>query len=93
MELDLGQKLRKNYHARKEPAKFFMNSMPKLQYVSANDRLAKIERCIEKSSNCSQKTLEKNDELENLSMHSSNAADTINQLEFYLGSITAKMTM
>ena len=35
------------------------------------------------------KTLEKNDELESLSMHSNNAAETMNQLDFYLGSITA----
>ena len=34
--------------------------------------------------------MEKNDELKSLSMHSNNAAETINQLEFYLGSTTAK---
>ena len=34
--------------------------------------------------------MEKNDELKSLSMQSNNAAETINQLEFYLGSTTAK---
>ena len=60
--------------------------MPKL---SANDRPAKIETYIEKSINCLQKIIEKNDELKSLSMPSNNAAETLNQLEFYLGSITA----
>ena len=36
------------------------------------------------------KNIEKNVELKSLSMHSNNAAETINQLEFYLGSITVK---
>ena len=36
------------------------------------------------------KKLEKNDEPKSLSMHGNNAAEIINQLEFYLGSITAK---
>ena len=42
------------------------------------------------SSNCIQKFIEKIDELKSLSMHSNNAAETLNQLQFYLGSITAK---
>ena len=58
--------------------------------MSANDRPAKIETYIEKSSICLQTIIEKNDELKSLSMHSNNAAETINKLEFYLGSITAK---
>ena len=60
------------------------------EYISANDRPAKIETYIEKSSICLQKIIEKNDEPKSLSMHSNNAAETINQFEFYLGSITAK---
>ena len=58
--------------------------------MCANDRPAKTETYIEKSSICLQKIIEKNDELKSLSMHSNNAAETINQLEFYLGSTTAK---
>ena len=60
------------------------------EYLSANNRPAKIETYIEKSSVCLQKIIEKNDELKSLSMHSKNAAETINQFEFFLGSTTAK---
>ena len=61
-----------------------------MENISANDRPAKIETYIKKSSNCLQKIIEKNYEIKFLSMHSNNAALIINQLEFYLGSITAK---
>ena len=36
------------------------------------------------------KNIEKNDKPKSLSMQSNNAAETISQLEFYLGSITAE---
>ena len=39
---------------------------------------------------CLQKIREKNDANKSLPMHNNNAAETINQLEFHLGSITAK---
>ena len=87
MELDLGQKLNKIYLARKELETNLFDYHAKItEYISANDRPAKIENYIEKSSICLQKIMEKNDELKSLS----NAAETINQLEFYLGSTTAK---
>ena len=83
MELDLGQKLNKIYFARKELETNFFDYQAKItEYISANDRPAKIETYIEKSSICLQKIMEKNDELKSLSMHSNNAAETINQLEF-----------
>ena len=53
-------------------------------------RPAKIEAYKEKSSNYIQKLIEKIDELKSLLMHSNNAAENKNQLEFYLRSITAK---
>ena len=91
MELDLGQKLNKIYLARKELETNLFDYHAKItEYISANDRPAKIETYIEKSSICLQKIIEKNDELKSLSMHSNNAAETINQFEFYLGCITAK---
>ena len=91
MELDLGQKLNKIYLARKELETNLFDYHAKItEYISANDRPAKIETYIEKSSICLQNITEKNDELKSLSMHSNNAAETINQLEFYLGSTTAK---
>ena len=94
MELDLGRKLSKIYLAREELETNLFEYYAKFsEYISANDRLAKIDTCIKKSSNCLQKIIEKNEELKSLSMHSNNAAETINQLEFYLGSITAKMAM
>ena len=91
MELDLGQTLNKIYLARKELETNLFNYHAKItEYISANDRPAKIETYKEKSSICLQKIIEKNDELKSLSMHSNNAAETIDQIEFYLGSITAK---
>ena len=91
MELDLGQKLNKIYLARKELETNLFDYHAKItEYISANDGPAKIETYIEKSSICLQKIMEKNDELKSLSMPSNNAAETINQLEFYLGSTTAK---
>ena len=91
MELDLGQKLNKICLARKELETNLFDYHAKItEYISANDRPAKIETYIEKSSICLQKIIEKNDELKSLSMHSNKAAETINQLEFYLGSATAK---
>ena len=94
MEVDLGQKLYKIYLARKELEISLFDYHAKItEYISANDRPAKIETYIVKPSICLQKIREKNDELKSLSMHSNNAAETINQVEFYLGSITAKMTM
>ena len=90
-ELDLGQKLNKIYLARKELETNFFKYRAKItEYINANNRRAKIETYIEKSSICLQKIIEKNDELKYLSMHSNNAVETINQLEFYLGSTTAK---
>ena len=91
MELDLGQELNKIYLARKKLETNVFDYHAKItEYTSANDGPAKIETYIEKYSICSQKIIEKNDELKSLSMHSNNAAETINQLEFYLGSTTAK---
>ena len=91
MELDLGQKLNKIYLTRKELETNLFDYHAKItEYISANGRPAKIETYIEKSSICLQKIIEKNDELKSLSMHSNNAAETINQLEFHLGSTTAK---
>ena len=91
MELDFGQKLSKIYLARKKLETSLFGCHAKFtEYISANDRPAKIETYIKKSSNCLQKTIKKNDELKSLSLRSNNAAETINQLEFYLGSITAK---
>ena len=43
---------------------------------------------IKKSSICSQKIIEKNDELRSLSMHSNSAAEILPQLEFYLRTIS-----
>ena len=84
MELDLGQKLNKIYLAGKELETNLFNYHAKFtEYISAIDRPAKIETYIEKSSICLQKIIEKTDELKSLSMHSNNAAETINQLEFY----------
>ena len=81
MELDLGQKLNKIYLARKELETNLSGYHAKIrEYISANDRPAKIETYIEKSSICLQKIIEKNDELKSLSMYSNNAAETINQL-------------
>ena len=91
MEFDLGQKLNKIYLARKELETNLSDYHVKItEYISASDRPAKTETYIEKSSICLQKIIEKNDELKSLSMHSNNAAETINQPEFYLGSTTAK---
>ena len=91
IELDLGEKLNKIYFARKELETNLFDCHAKIrEYIIANDRPAKIETYIEKSSICLQKITEKNDELNTLSMHRNKAAETINQLEFYLGSITAK---
>ena len=85
MELNLGQKLNKFYLARKELETYVFQYHAKItEYISANDRPAKIETYIEKSSSCLQKIIEKKDELESLSMHSNNTAETINQLDFYL---------
>ena len=52
----------------------------------------KLKRTSTKSSICLQKNIEKNDKLKSLSMQSNNAAETISQLEFYLGFIAAKKT-
>ena len=91
MELDLGQKLNKIYLAREElETNLFYYHAKITEYISANDRPAKIETYIKKSSICLQKIVEKNNELKFLSMHSNSAAETINQFEFYLGSTTAK---
>ena len=60
------------------------------EYISAHDRPAKVETYIEKSSICLQKIIEENIDFKSHPKHSNNAAETINQLEFYLGSITAK---
>ena len=91
MELDLGQKLNKIYFARKELETNLSDYHAEItEYISANDRPAKIERYIEKSSICLQKIIEKTDKLKSSSIHSNNAAETINQLEFYLGSPTAE---
>ena len=91
MELDLVPKLNKIYFARKELETNLLDYHAKItEYISANDRPAKIETYMEKSSICLQKIIEKIDEPKFLSMHSNNAAETINQLDFYLGSITAK---
>ena len=91
MELYLGHTLNEIYLARKELGTNLFEYHAKItEYISANDRPAKIETYIKKSSLCGQKIIEKNDELKSLSMHSNNAAETINQLEFYLGSIIAK---
>ena len=57
MELDLGQKLNKYYLARKELETNHFNYHAKnTEYISANDRPAKIETYIEKSSICLQKS-------------------------------------
>ena len=91
MELDLGQKLNKIYLARQKLETNLFEYHAKItKYISANDRPAKTETYMEKSSICSQKIEEKNVDLKSLSLQSNNAAETINQLEFYLGSITAK---
>ena len=90
-ELDLGQKLNKIYFARNELETNLFDYHAKItDYITANDRPAKNETYIEKSNICLQKIIEKNDELKSLSMHSNNAAETTNQLQFYLGSITAR---
>ena len=86
MELVLSQKLNKIFLARKELETNRLEHHIKItEYISVNERPAKIETYIEKSSNCFQKTIEKNDEIKSLSMHSNNAAEIIYQLEFYPG--------
>ena len=53
MELDLGQKLNQVYFARKElETNLFVYHATITEYISANDRPAKIETHIEKSSIC-----------------------------------------
>ena len=85
MELDLGPKLCKINLARKKLQTTLFEYHAKItEYIRANDRPAKIETYIEKSSICLQKIIEKNNEPKSLSMHSNNAAETINQFEFYL---------
>ena len=80
MELDFGQKLNKIYLARKElETNLFYYHAKITEYISANDRPAKIETYIEKSSNCLQKIIEKNDELKSLPMHSNTATTLLKQ--------------
>ena len=94
MELDIGQKTNKLSQAMKKlQMNSFKNHAKITEFKGVNDRPAKIETYIRKSSNCLQNTIEKKDDFKLLCMLSKTAAETNNHLEFYLESITAKMTI
>ena len=97
MKPDLGQKLNKKILISKKELEtnLFAYHAKITKHIKANDRLAKMETYIKKSSNCLQRTIEKMMSLNLclLSIHSNNAAETINQVEFYPESITEKMPM